>query len=209
MKILAFETSAKSASVAITENDKIIASDFQNEGLTHSKTVLKMYENLNATHNLSPNDIDVIAVTTGPGSYTGVRIGVSVAQGLALALNKPCVSVSSLEALACNEKSDGIIVCVMDARRDQVYNAIFKREKGILTRLCDDRCIQISDLESELQDNSITLVGDASFTCKEAFTKSDCKICDNIFGLAQSVCEIAKTKEKIDVTELMPVYLKM
>ena len=126
MKILAFDSTAKVASVAVTEGEKTLAVYSIDNGLTQSELLLPMAEATLNSLRISFSDIDAYAVTVGPGSFTGVRIGVSLVKGLAFGKNKPCVDVSTLEALAENLKgSDGIIVPVMDARRAQVYTALF------------------------------------------------------------------------------------
>ncbi|MFQ7690140.1 MAG: tRNA (adenosine(37)-N6)-threonylcarbamoyltransferase complex dimerization subunit type 1 TsaB [Butyricicoccus sp.] len=124
MKILALESSAVSASVALTEDEKLVAQSFQNCGLTHSRTLLPMVENLLANCGVSLADVDAIAVAHGPGSFTGVRIGVATVKGLALGADKPCLGVSTLEAMAWGARAlGGDLCCVMDARAGQVYNA--------------------------------------------------------------------------------------
>ena len=131
MKILALESSAVSASVALTEDEKLVAQSFQNCGLTHSRTLLPMVENLLANCGVSLSDVDAIAVAHGPGSFTGVRIGVATVKGLALGADKPCLGVSTLEAMAWGARAlGGDLCCVMDARAGQVYNALFTVEDG-------------------------------------------------------------------------------
>ena len=121
MKILAFESSAVSASVALTEDDRLVAQSFQNCGLTHSRTLLPMAEALLANCGVTINDVDALAVAHGPGSFTGVRIGVATVKGLALGADKPCVGVSTLEAMAWGARAlGGSLCCVMDARTGQV-----------------------------------------------------------------------------------------
>ena len=126
MKILALETAAKAVSAAITENGKVLAAGYQDTGLTHSATLMPIVEGLFRNTGLAPVDVDVVAVSAGPGSFTGVRIGVSAAKGIAFAVEKPAAAVSTLAALARNLAfADGLIICAMDARRQQVYNALF------------------------------------------------------------------------------------
>lgn len=152
MKILALESSALVASAAITEDDKLLASITLDNGHTHSETLLTMTEHLLALCGLDAADIDLFAVTTGPGSFTGVRIGVSLLKGLAFGSNKPCVGVSSLEALAYNmEGCVGVLCPVMDARRAQLYNALFYSDGKQITRLTPDRLIPATDLLNELE----------------------------------------------------------
>ena len=147
MKILAFESSAVSASVALTEDEKLIAQSFQNCGLTHSRTLLPMAEGLLANCGVTLDAVDALAVAHGPGSFTGVRIGVATVKGLALGADKPCIGVSTLEAMAWGARAlGGLICCVMDARAGQVYNALFAIEDGAPRRLCEDRAVKLSEL---------------------------------------------------------------
>ena len=132
MKILALETSAKAVSAAVTENGKVLCSGYQDTGLTHSRTLLPMAEDMLKNAELKLADVDLIAVAHGPGSFTGIRIGVSAAKGLAFAVDKPAIGVSTLAAMARNVAfADGLVICAMDARRSQVYNALFEAKDGM------------------------------------------------------------------------------
>lgn len=177
MLILALESSAKPASVAVFERngstDKLLGQEFQNSGYSHSRTLLAMAQTLLQNLDLKPTDINLIAVANGPGSFTGVRIGVSAAKGLALGLDVPICPVSTLEAMAYPtaqanagaQTNAGTLICpVMDARREQVYNALFKWESGKLVRLRDDRAISIEELASDLENLDIPFmpVGDGT-----------------------------------------------
>ena len=165
MLILAFETSAKAASVALTENGKLLGESYQNTGLTHSQTLMVMAEDLLKQCGKTVSDLTAVAVAEGPGSFTGVRIGVAAAKGLAWGADLPCYGVSTLEAMV---ESLGIwqgYVCpVMDARRSQVYNALFYVNQGSIQRIKEDRAISFAELGGELQtlDAPIFLVGDGS-----------------------------------------------
>ena len=151
MKILALETSAKSVSAAVTDGGVVRAYTYQNTGLTHSRTLMPLVDAMLRESEQSLSDMDLLAVAAGPGSFTGLRIGVSALKGLAWAADKPCCGVSTLEAMAQNLRHmDGLIVCAMDARRNQVYNAVFSTEGGQLTRLTPDRAIALSQLAEEL-----------------------------------------------------------
>ena len=148
MKILALETTAKSASVAVVENGTVLASAYQCSGLTHSRTLMPMVEDMLRNSELKREDLDAIAVAAGPGSFTGLRIGVSAAKGLAWALEKPCCAVSTLEGMAENLRhlDDALVICAMDARRNQVYNALFLAKDGELQRVSADRAIGLDEL---------------------------------------------------------------
>ena len=152
MKILAIDTTAKTAAAAITDGERLLASATLNNPGTHSVTVLPTVETLLRGASLTFSDIDMFAVSAGPGSFTGVRIGVSLVKGLAFGTDKPCVGVSSLEALARNLTAvNGLICPVMDARRNQLYNALFTCENGTITRLTEDRLITADELGEELR----------------------------------------------------------
>ena len=151
MKILSIETSAKTAGCALTEDEKLICEYTLNTGRTHSQTLLPMVESMMKNADMKISDVDMFTCTAGPGSFTGVRIGISTVKGLAFAKNKPCVPVSTLLSIATNLKSySGIICPVMDARRNTVYNALFESKNGNLTRLCEDRIISLEELKEEL-----------------------------------------------------------
>ena len=165
MKILAFDSTARAASCALVDDGKLLGHYNIDNGLTQSELLLPMAEDMLRSLGLTFDDVDAYAAATGPGSFTGVRIGVSLVKGLAFGKNKPCISVSTLEALAENIAAlDGILLPCMDARRAQVYNAVFSSDGNALTRLTEDRAIALCALESELAekygDKKIYLCGD-------------------------------------------------
>ncbi|MBQ7500993.1 MAG: tRNA (adenosine(37)-N6)-threonylcarbamoyltransferase complex dimerization subunit type 1 TsaB [Clostridia bacterium] len=176
MKILALDSTALTSTAAIAEDGKPLAVCSVTYKLNHSATLLPMIDSLFLSTGLTAGDIDIFAYSSGPGSFTGVRIGAATIKGLAFGKDKPCVPVSSLEALAYNLTGfDGIICPVMDARRGQVYNALF--ENG--DRVCEDRVITLAELSEELKKYSckkIYFVGDGYGIAKEA-VKHPC-ICD-------------------------------
>lgn len=168
MLLLSFETSAKAASVALFDHEKLLGESYQLTALTHSQTLMVMAEDLLKQCRVTVGDLTHIAVAAGPGSFTGVRIGVAAAKGLAWGAELPCHGVSTLEAMARGLGiRDGYICAAMDARRSQVYNAIFRAEAGTLTRLTEDRAIAIEDLRPELEALSgpVWLVGDGAALC--------------------------------------------
>ena len=163
--ILAFETSAKAASVALFQDGKLLGESYQNTGLTHSQTLMVMAEDMLKQCGFSPKDVTSVAVAAGPGSFTGVRIGVAAAKGMAWGLQVPCYGVSTLESMALGLGAyQGTVCPVMDARRSQVYNALFAAEDGKLTRIAEDRAIALADLAEELKNapQPVFLVGDGS-----------------------------------------------
>ena len=165
MRILAFETSAKAASAALLADGVLLGEYYQNSGQTHSRTVMKLAADLLENCDLSPKDIDLVAYANGPGSFTGIRIGVAAAKGFCWGLEIPCVPVSTLEAMAWSRSDlEGTVCCCMDARRSQVYNAVFSVSGGRITRLTEDRAISLEDLGAELDSfpAPIFLVGDGA-----------------------------------------------
>lgn len=168
MKILALDSSSLTASVAIVENGKVISEFFLNAGLTHSETLAPMIKSVFDCSNISPAEIDLYAVTIGPGSFTGLRIGLATIKAMALANNKPCVGISSLHALALNTDKYEKTVCVcMDARRGGIYNAVFNVENGKIIRKTQDRAIYIEDLIVQLRNsnNVVQFIGDGALIC--------------------------------------------
>lgn len=167
MIILALDSTAVVASVALCDDQKLLCSYTVNAGNTHSETLLPMVESALKATNLTVDDVELFALSEGPGSFTGVRIGAATVKGLAFGKDKPCVGVSTLEALAYNLCSfEGILCPCMNARRNQVYNAIFRCDgKGNIERLCSDRAIGVEELESELKgyDETIRICGDGAF----------------------------------------------
>ena len=168
MLILAFETSAKAGSVALLEDGRLLGESYCNTGLTHSQTLMTMTEDLLKNCGYAPKDVQAVAVAAGPGSFTGVRIGVAAAKGFAWGAELPCYGVSTLEAMALQLGiHDGYVLPVMDARRSQVYNALFRVRQGEMERICDDRAISLEELAQEIKnlDAPIFLVGDGSLLC--------------------------------------------
>ncbi len=165
MLILAFETSAKACSVALHDGQKLLGESYQNTGLTHSQTLMTMAEDLLKTCGKTVKDVTHLAVAAGPGSFTGVRIGVAAAKGFAWGAELPVYGVSTLESMALSLGAfEGHVCACMDARRNQVYNAIFLADSGKLERVSDDRAISLAELKVELEhiDGPIYLVGDGA-----------------------------------------------
>ena len=208
--LLSLDSSAVTASVALTDGDRVIKSEFVNSGLTHSETLLPMVKRVMGDNEFS--SLDAVAITAGPGSFTGVRIGVATVKGIAFAGNIPCYGVSTLEAIAYNFVDENCVVCaVMDARRMQFYNAIFKVENGIVSRITPDRAISIDDLREELkQYDSVIIAGDGAALCSQNIALDNCKIAadDKIYQNALSVAKCVKNKKAIAPSALMPVYLR-
>ena len=175
MLLLAFETSAKAASVALFDGTTLLGEQYQNTGLTHSQTLLLMAESVLSQCGKTAQDIEAVAVANGPGSFTGVRIGVAAAKGFAWGREIPIYGVSTLEAMALGLGAfDGYVCPVMDARRAQVYNALFYVNQGVMSRVSKDRAIALSDLEKELKnlEKPIFLVGDGSNLCYNTLSEA-------------------------------------
>lgn len=220
MKILAVDTSATSASVCVAQEDKIIGEFSINTALTHSQTLIPMIEQLAEKTGVTLDNIDAIAVNAGPGSFTGVRIGVAAVKGIAFSRNIPCVSVSTLESMAYNMLDNDCIVCsVMDARCSQVYNSLFRVKDGKVTRLIEDRALSLTDLKLDLQkyNEKIILVGDGAEITFNYFENSLQNVflasVNNRVQKASSIACVAFKKinngETLNASELMPVYLRL
>lgn len=216
IKILALESSAKSVSAAVCEDGKIIAQSYQNSGLTHSRTLLPLIEDMLKNADLSYDDIGQVAVARGPGSFTGIRIGVSAAKGISWARDIPAVGVSTLEAMAWQVSySDGVICAVMDARRAEVYNALFEVRGGSLKRICEDRAISLSALSEELResDKKCILVGDGAEISYKYLTEKGVEAClspENLrYQTAWGVAAAAAGKQSGTADDLRPIYLRL
>lgn len=216
MLILAFESSAKAASVALVEDGRLLSQYSQCSGLTHSRTLLPMAEDMLKNAELSLDKVDLFAVAHGPGSFTGIRIGVSTVKGLAWAADKPCVGVSTLEAMAWHGLAAGGLVCpVMDARRSQVYNALFQVENGRPVRLCEDRPIALSQLAEELRTLNAPafLIGDGAELAEKYLRQQaiPCTVApENLrWQSAWGVAMAAMDKTPGNADALLPVYLRL
>ena len=216
MLILALESSAKAASAALVEDGRLVALSSQCSGLTHSRTLLPMAEDLLKNAKKTIRDVDLFAVAHGPGSFTGVRIGVSTVKGLAWATNRPCVGVSTLEAMAWHGLAAGGFVCpVMDARRQQVYNALFEIREGKPVRLTEDRPIALEELAPQIKalGAPVFLVGDgAALTAKYLDSVQipyrlapDNLVWQSAWGVAMAALD----KAPGSADDLLPVYLRL
>lgn len=220
MYTLAFDSAAKIASVALLQDEKLVSQYAIDNGLTQSELLLPMAESMLKSVGIGFPDIGLFASSVGPGSFTGVRIGVSLVKGLAFGRNIPCVAVDTLDALAENLNGlSGIIVPCMDARRSQVYTAIYSSDGEKCKRLTEDMAISVSELCEKLKDfkEDIYIVGDGYEIVKRALR--DCKINakntpkDLILESAASVARCAYraylSGEYIKDTELSPTYLRL
>lgn len=220
MRILALETSAKSVSLAVTENGTLLAQVYQDRGLTHSVTLMPLLDGMLKTAGLTLDDMDIIAVAQGPGSFTGIRIGVSAAKGLAWAKALPCCGVSTLEAMAYGVTDfEGVVVGAMDARRQQVYNALFRTENGRVTRLCADRAVAMELVAEELAaiPEPKLIVGDGAVLLYDFLQKAGigCRLTSPLHrqqsaaGVALAAEHLAAQGLTCSAQELQPVYLRL
>ena len=220
MKILALESSATACSAALCEGEKIIAQTVQNSGLTHSRTLMPMVQDLLRTCDSCLERVDVIAVAAGPGSFTGLRIGVSTAKGLAWAGDNPCAPCSTLESMAWQMAHvDGVVVAVMDARRQQVYNALFRVRNGVPERMAPDRAISLEDLKEELDrlEGDKWLVGDGAQLCWDAWngTLEGLRLApvhlrwQTAWGVARAALELIAADKLVSGEQLAPVYHRL
>ena len=220
MLILAFETSAKAGSVALWRDGVLLGESYQNTGLTHSQTVMAMAEKLIAHCGYTPAEVEAVAVAAGPGSFTGVRIGVAAAKGFAWGKELPCCGVSTLEAMAVNLGAwNGYVVPVMDARRSQVYTATFLAQEGRLTRICEDRAISLQELGEELKEvtQPVFLVGDGAGLCyrrlqetvKQLVLPPEHRMHQRAAGVAIVAAQKIAAGETCDAAALEPNYLRL
>lgn len=218
MKILAFDSTAITASVAVTEDEKLLGEITLNNGNTHSQTLLPMAESLFKMLSITADDIDIFACSEGPGSFTGVRIGAATVKGMAFGRNKACVGVSTLHALAYNLRGyEGIICPVMNARRSQVYTAIFESDGKSITRLCDDEAIAAEELDEKLAAYSkkVYLCGDGINVALANFSKTAVEPTpeEQRYQSAYSVSQVALMKYRsgkyVTDAELTATYLRL
>ena len=224
MKILALDTTSKLASVSLLIDGNIVGTKYNENQKTHSERVIPMMEELLNENNMTPRDIDLFGVTIGPGSFTGIRIGISAVKGMAAAKNKPCIGVSTLEAMAYMHKDfDGIICSLMDARCNQFYNGIFRINKGKIERLCEDRALLFEEICEDIAKNysneTILAVGDgAKLFCQKASNANllqniKCGAENNILQQATGVVLLAENEynkgKAISAEALLPFYLRL
>ncbi len=222
--ILGIDTSAKTASAAVCDGERIIAQSQLNTPLTHSQTALPMVQAMLDCARLMPEDLDLFAVSAGPGSFTGLRIGVAAVKALAFTLGKPCAGVSTLEAMARNMTGiDGVVCSVMDARCQQVYTALFEVSEGgkRFERLCADSAISLQELEERLAglkktEKPAILVGDGAEMCYNILKeRMEIRLAPPMlryqtgYGVCMAAREALERGETVAAHELMPVYLRL
>ncbi len=221
MMILALESSATACSAALCRDGELVAQSYQNSGLTHSRTLLPMVRDMLVNSQLTLEQVDVIAVAAGPGSFTGLRIGVATAKGLAWPADKDCAPCSTLESMAwpLAHMAGSLIVCAMDARRKQVYNALFLATGTGLERLTPDRAISLEDLGAELKnyENSKIVVGDGAKLCYNTLTEEGIPMAlapkhlrmQSAWGVARAAEELAARGGLVKGGALVPQYHRL
>ncbi len=217
MIVLALDSTAKAAAAAITDGTRLIAKDFNNDGNTHSCSLLPMVEGLLEKSSLSVDGIDLFAASSGPGSFTGVRIGAATLKGLAFGRERPCVPVSALHALGYNMRdTDGYVCALMDARRGQFYTAIFEVKDGEVKRITEDAAKSGEEIAAELKNyGEVTLVGGGAEVALPFFeglcvklAPSDRLLCD---GESVALLALAEYESGnfVSDAEFAPTYLRL
>ena len=223
MRILAIDYSATAASAALVEDGKVLGEFYINTKLTHSQTLMPMITNVLQCTRTELSEVDLFAVSAGPGSFTGIRIGIASMKGLAMAQNKPCVGVSTLEAMAENlSHLKGTVCAVMDARCQQVYNAVFAVDHGKMERLTPDRALSVESLAKECEESKnyekpLYLVGDGAKLCYNierfqelgAVLPPEPLIYQRACGVAKAAVRIYENGGAVSAAALMPVYLRL
>ncbi len=222
MNILAIDTSAVTASCALSGDEGLITASELRNGLTHSQTILPMVSDMLKNARISLDEVDLLAVNVGPGSFTGVRIGVAAVKGLAFTRNIPCLPVSTLESMVyplVGLPISGIVCAVMDARRGQVYTATFSIEGGAVERLTSDRAISIETLKNELENakKSVFLVGDGAQLCYNTLQPLSVPLTlapdtlryQHAAGVAAAAQALSQQGCACPADQLTPVYLRL
>ncbi len=210
MLLLSVDSSAVTASAALFKDGEIIKSKFINKGLTHSETLLPLIAEVMEGYDYK--SLNTIAVTSGPGSFTGVRIGIATVKGIAFPYDIPCIGISTLESIAYNFVKENAVICsVMDARRMQFYNALFSVKNGVVTRLCSDRAISAENLKKDIEQfDSVIVAGDGAELFYNTAKAENTALADaeRRFqnGIGTAMAALGKTPVKAD--ELVPVYLR-
>ena len=221
MKILALESTAVAGSAALVEDEKVLGEFYCNTALTHSQTLMPMVEQLLACTRTALEDVDLFAVTAGPGSFTGVRIGVSSVKGMAMALEKPCCAVSTLEAMACGASMvEGLVCALMDARCGQVYTALFRVSGGRVERLTKDSAVLAAEAAAACAawpGEKLYLAGDGAALCAplpdfralNAVLLPEPVRYQRASGAARAALAMAGRGEVLSADRLAPIYLRV
>lgn len=215
MTTLCIDTSSITCACSVIKNGEVLADILINNGLNHSQTLLPSVKKVLEDSGITMADIDNISVTVGPGSFTGVKISAATVKGLAFERNIPCTAVSTLEALAYNKESDGLVCAVMDARRGMLYNAVFRMENGKAVRLTEDRQISCEELLDEINGKEIFITGDGTELFKKFCDERNFKTeaAEGDFRFVRGI-DIYKAAENCGFREtshekLVPEYLRL
>lgn len=220
MKVLAIDTSTAVAAVALMDDEKLLGEYSINNKKTHSQKLMVMIDEIMKNLDIRPSDIDVFAASIGPGSFTGLRIGVTTAKAMAYATNKPVVGVPTLDSLAYNIVTSNFIICpILDARNSQVFTALYEISDKKLDRLTEYMGIPVSELVNIIRQKGkkVIFIGDAIHLHKEYFKSELGENCEfaplgNRLQRGASVAELAlmmaKEGKVTSSFELVPFYLR-
>jgi len=220
MKILAVDTSSETASVAIMDNEKLMGEYSINHKKTHSQKLMPMIINIMENLDLKPEDIDVYAASSGPGSFTGLRIGVATIKAMAYSFKKPVVSVPTLDAFVYNVPTADALICpMMDARNRQVYTAVYRFDGIFPSRITDYLAVPVEDLITVLNDmnEKVVFLGDGAFIHKDILSEKlagkalfvhSCAALQRASSVARLALEKVKRGEVEDSFKLTPFYLR-
>ncbi|MEG2054416.1 MAG: tRNA (adenosine(37)-N6)-threonylcarbamoyltransferase complex dimerization subunit type 1 TsaB [Oscillospiraceae bacterium] len=215
MLTFSLDSAGKTAGVALVNGDELIYESYLSAGLTHSETLLELVNDAFSATGFTPKNVDLFSVALGPGSFTGLRIGLALLKGLALPFGTLCAGVSTLEALAEGCISKGIILSALDARRGEVYYAIFEKTADGLQRLTDDTAdkAEIALAKAEEFGKPITFIGDGAQLCYDLMVVKGDNILypkDQIYGRASAVARVGEKMfsqgKAVDANLLSPVY---
>ncbi len=217
MTVLGIDTSSAACSAALTRDGRLLGEIVKNSGLTHSETIMPAVEALLDGEGLRPAEVDLFAAVAGPGSFTGVRIGICAVKAMAGAAGRPCARVNALEAIAEGSAFEGLICPILDARRQQVYTALFRRERGALRRVREDAALPLEELTGALRgEERVYFTGDGLNTYEEQLKAA---LGDRALFAplhvrllrASAACFIAERREetRVSARDLTPLYLRL
>lgn len=216
MNILAIDTSSAACSAALTRDGKLLGEYIMNSALTHSQTIMPAVEAILEREGMTPSDVDLFAVVAGPGSFTGVRIGVCAVKGLCAATDKPCARIDALEAIAEGAAFEGFICPILDARRDQVYTALFEKTGETLVRRMEDSALPLDALLQRLPQGPVYFTGDGLNTYEDRIRSamgSRARIAPAHIRVlrASAACVIAERRPEthMEASLLTPEYLRL
>ncbi len=211
MKLLSIDSAGKTAAVAVSEEGRILAEGFADAGLTHSQMLLPLVDETIKKANLTLAEIEAFAVTNGPGSFTGLRIGCALVKGMAL--DRPCIGVPTLMALACNEKDRGrVAVALLDARCKQVYMGGYAfDEQGRPTAVIADRACAVEEAQQliEALDAPAILLGDGAYLLESMADGDRIVMSEQNQILGKSVAHAAMFLESAPPERLVPAYFRL